>query len=72
MTNMTDYCLALKENHETTYYEVKEYFAIERFLKEIMVADEKDLKEIEETPVEIVIREYFITDDIKWVEAKKD
>ena len=67
-----DYCLALKGNHKTAYYEVKEYFATERFLKEIMAADGQYLKETERTATETVIREYFITGDIKWFEARKD
>lgn len=33
-----DYCLALKENHKTACHEVKEYFASEELLKEIMTA----------------------------------
>lgn len=67
-----DYCLALKENHKTTYHEVKEYFANEGFLKEIMAADGQYLKETEETASETVVREYFITSDIKWFEDRKE
>ncbi|MDE7202777.1 MAG: ISAs1 family transposase [Lachnospiraceae bacterium] len=67
-----DYCLALKENHKTAYYEVKEYFANEGLLKEIMAAAGQYLKETEETASETVIREYFITSDIKWFQDRKD
>lgn len=67
-----DYCLALKGNHKTAYHEVKEYFANEGFLKEIMAADGQYLKESEETASETVVREYFITSDIKWFEDRKD
>lgn len=67
-----DYCLALKENHKTAYHEVKEYFANEGLLKEIMAADGQYLKETEETASEAVVREYFITDDIKWFEDRKE
>ena len=67
-----DYCLALKENHKTAYHEVKEYFANEGFLKEIMAADGQYLKETEETASETVVREYFITSDIKWFEDRKE
>lgn len=66
-----DYCLALKENHKTACHEVKEYFANEGFLKEIMAADGQYLKETEETASETVVREYFITSDIKWFEDRK-
>lgn len=67
-----DYCLALKENHKTACHEVKEYFANEGFLKEIMAADGQYLKETEETASETVVREYFITSDIKWFEDRKE
>lgn len=67
-----DYCLALKENHKTACHEVKEYFANEGFLKEIMAADGQYLKETEETTSETVVREYFITSDIKWFEDRKE
>ena len=67
-----DYCLALKENHKTAYHEVKEYFADEGFLKEIMAADGQYLKETEKTSSETIVREYFITSDIKWFEDRKE
>ena len=67
-----DYCLALKENHKTAYHEVKEYFANEGLLKEIMAVAGQYLKETEETASETVIREYFITSDIKWFQDRKD
>lgn len=67
-----DYCLALKENHKTAYHEVKEYFASEGFLKEIMAADGQYLEETEKTASETVVREYFITSDIKWFEDRKE
>jgi len=67
-----DYCLALKENQKTAYHEVKEYFANEGFLKEIMAADGQYLKETEKTASETIVREYFITSDIKWFEDRKE
>ncbi|WP_160562124.1 ISAs1 family transposase [Parablautia muri] len=67
-----DYCLALKENQKTVYNEVKEYFADEKLLKETMAADGKYLKETEKKSGSIVTREYFITDDIKWFEDRKE
>lgn len=67
-----DYCLALKENQKTAYHEVKEYFADEGFLKEIMAADGQYLKETEKTSSETIVREYFITSDIKWFEDRKE
>lgn len=67
-----DYCLALKENQKNAYHEVKEYFANEGILKEIMATDNQYLKEIEKTSNSIVTREYFITDDISWFADRKD
>lgn len=65
-----DYCLVLKEKHITTYHEVKEQFANEGFLKEIIVADGQYLKKTEKTASETVVREYFITSDITWFEDR--
>lgn len=66
-----DYCLALKENQKNAYHEVKEYFANEAVLKEIMAADGQYLKEIEKTSSGMITREYFITDDISWFADRK-
>lgn len=67
-----DYCLALKENQKTAYYEVKEYFASEKLLKEIMAVAGQYGKETEITTYNTITREYFITNDIKWFEDRKD
>lgn len=67
-----DYCLALKENQKTVYLEVKEYFACEELLKEIMAKDGRYFIETEETTYDTITREYFITDDINWFEDRKD
>ena len=67
-----DYCLALKENQKNAYHKVKDYFANEGFLKEIMAADGRYLKEIEKTSCGMVTREYFITDNISWFADRKD
>lgn len=67
-----DYCLALKENHKTIYLEIKEYFSCEELLKKIMAKDGQYFKEAEETTYNIITREYFITDDLKWFEDKRD
>ena len=67
-----DYCLALKENQKTAYQEIKEYFACEELLKGIMAEEGKHSKETEKTAHATVTREYFITDDIKWFEGRKE
>lgn len=67
-----EYCLALKENQKTAYQEIKEYFGCEAFLKELMRQDGRYLKEAEHTAKRIIIREYFITDDIQWFEDREE
>ena len=67
-----DYCLALKENQRTVYLEVREYFAYEELLKEILTKEGRYFKEIEETTYNTITREYFITDDLNWFEDRKD
>ena len=67
-----DYCLALKENQKTAYLEVKEYFACEALLKEILAKDGQYFKEEEETTYDTITREYFITDNLKWFEDRVD
>ena len=67
-----DYCLALKENQKTAYLEVKEYFACEELLKEILTKKGQYCKETEETACHTITREYFITDNINWFETRKE
>ena len=67
-----EYCLALKENQKTAYQEIKEYFGCEDFLKKLMDQDEQYAKEAEHTADAIIVREYFITDDIQWFEDRKE
>ena len=67
-----DYCLALKENQKITYCEVKKYFACEELMKELIAKDGQYIKETEETTYSTITREYFITNDIKWFEDRKE
>lgn len=67
-----DYCLALKENQKTAYLEVKEYFACEELLKEILTKKGQYCKETEETACHTITREYFITDNINWFETRRE
>lgn len=67
-----EYCLALKENQKTAYQEIKEYFGCGAFIKELMEQDGRYLKETEHTAGTITTREYFITDDIRWFEDRKE
>lgn len=67
-----DYCLALKGNQKTAYQEVKEYFSCEELLKEVQEKEGCYKKETEETSIETITREYYITDDIKWFADRKE
>ena len=49
-----------------------EYFSDEKLLEEIMAADGQYWKETEVTTYSTIIRKYFITNDIKWFEDRKD
>lgn len=60
-----DYCLALKGNLKTAYQEVKEYFSCEEHMREVQKKEGRYKKETEETSIEAITREYYITDDIK-------
>ena len=67
-----DYCLALKENQKTAYLEIKEYFSSEDFRKRIQQQEDRYLKEMEHTSSRTTAREYFITDDVRWFEDRKE
>lgn len=67
-----DYCLALKGNQKTAYQEVKEYFSCGELLDEIRKKDYGYRKETEETNKELLTREYYITEDIKWFADRKE
>ncbi len=66
-----DYCLALKENQKTAYLEVKEYFACEGLIKELLAKEGQYFKETENTTYATITREYFITDDLSWFEDRE-
>ena len=65
-----DYCLALKGNHKTAYDEVKEYFSLEDIKDELK---EKQCYKIEEEnkSEKKIIREMYISNDIKWFADRK-
>ena len=67
-----DYCLALKGNQKTACQEVKEYFSCEELLREVQEKEGCYKKETEETSIETITREYYITDDIKWFADRKE
>ncbi len=65
-----DYVLALKENHLNLYKDVKDYFDDAEFCKKIK--NKKNYKKtVEKAHSQIETREYYQTNDIKWL-ADKD
>ncbi len=66
-----DYVLALKENQKSLYQDVKEYFSDEDFKKRIRESGNYK-KTQEKAHGQIEIREYYQTDDIKWLSQKKN
>ena len=63
-----DYCLALKGNQKNAHSEAVQYFACEEILNEIKQKQGQYKKETECTTYDVIDREYYITDDIKWFE----
>ena len=66
-----DYVLALKKNQYTLYEDVKEYFANEKFQEEIRQKGGHK-KTQEKAHGQIETREYYQTEDIKWLSQKKN
>lgn len=64
-----DYVLPVKENQRLTYEEIKEYFCDKTILSEIQNTNYKKTTEKEHTG--IVTREYYMSDDIKWMNKKE-
>ena len=61
-----DYTLPVKENQKLTYEEIKEYFADKEFLEK---ADYK--KVIEKEHNAVITREYYMTNNISWMNKKE-
>lgn len=61
-----DYVLPIKENQKTTYEELKDYFNDIEFLTECI---SKKVTEKEHNA--IITREYYMTNDIKWMNKKE-
>lgn len=66
-----DYVLALKRNQGTLHEDVKEYFAEEKFCKEIEQAGNYK-RTTEKAHSQIEIREYYQTEDVGWITQKKE
>lgn len=60
--------LALKANQGTLYEDVKEYFGDKEFQKE---TKERGKKTQEKAHGQIETREYYQTENIKWLSQKK-
>lgn len=63
-----DYVLPIKENQLLTYTEIKEYFEDNKLYEEVKKQNYK--KTISKEHNSIITREYFMTDDINWMEKK--
>lgn len=66
-----DYVLALKGNQKNLYEDVKEYFDNEELRRKIEKTDAYK-KTMEKAHNQIEIREYYQTEDIKWLSQKKE
>ena len=65
-----DYVLPVKENQKATHEEIRDYYKDEEFLKEIQQKSNYK-KTVEKEHNGIVTREYYMTDDIKWMNKKE-
>ena len=63
-----DYVLPIKENQLLTYKEIKEYFEDNKLYEEVKKQNYK--KTISKEHNGVITREYFMTDDINWMEKK--
>ena len=63
-----DYVLPVKENQKNTYEEIKEYFGDKEILEE--VKKKNYLKKVEKEHNGIITREYYMTDEIFWMNKK--
>lgn len=70
-TKRADYVLALKGNQKSLHDDVKEYFEDSEFCHRIEETGNYR-KTVEKARGQIEIREYYQTDDIKWLRQKKD
>ena len=66
-----DYVLALKGNQKTLYEDVKLYFSDKEVCRKIKEQGNY-VRTIEKARSQIEIREYYQTEDIKWLSQKKN
>jgi predicted transposase YbfD/YdcC len=64
-----DYVLPVKENQKLTYEEIKDYFSDEELLNEVKITNYK--KVIEKEHNATITREYYMCDDIQWMNKKE-
>ena len=64
-----DYVLSIKGNQLLTYTEIKEYFEDNKIYEEVKEQNYK--KTISKEHNGIITREYWMTDEINWMEKKK-
>ncbi len=66
-----DYVLTVKGNQKTLHEELKEYFETEEFIETIK-KEGGYKKQTEKAHGQIETREYYQTQDIKWITSKKE
>lgn len=66
-----DYCLALKANQGNAYTDVKDYFSDKGLRKALERQEHTYRKEEEILSGRVVVREYYITEDIRWFGDRK-
>lgn len=64
-----DYVLPVKENQKLTYQEIREYFNDKKLINEVKQINYKKTTEKEHNG--IITREYYMTDDVKWMNKKE-
>lgn len=63
-----DYCLALKENQRNAHADVADYFHSPETLEDLRKGQNTYIKEEEEVSGQKIIREYYMSSEIKWFE----
>ena len=61
-----DYCLAVKANQRNAYTDIRDYFSDEKLLETLERQGFTCRKEEEFFSDKVVVREYYITEDIQW------
>ncbi|MDR1473032.1 MAG: ISAs1 family transposase [Lactobacillales bacterium] len=69
LENKADYCLAVKENHQYLYEDIKDYLCDEQF-QEQLKQNNRYFRTIEKARGQVEMREYFVTTDVQWLNER--